>query len=69
MHNTRTNINIHFDSMPVPSINEYDNFYTFKINTGGNEIVYFFMNKNDLSEFLNSLKNLEFPLSEDTILV
>lgn len=58
------NTNIHFDNKHVPQaeIVSYPDtqppFHVFKINTNGNEINYFFLQDEQLKQFLNHLTSV-----------
>ena len=64
MSRVSSNLSIHIhDSKLIPSIERFNNptFFTFALKAEGSEVNYFFMDELQLSDFIESLKNLTIP--------
>jgi len=64
MSRVSSNLSIHIhDSKLIPSIQKFNDpaFFSFNLKANGSEVTYFFMDELQLSEFIESLKNLTIP--------
>lgn len=66
MSRATSNLSIHIhDSKLIPVIQKFNDpaFFTFALKAEGSEVNYFFMDELQLSEFIESLKNLTIPIT------